>query len=177
MKVNVLAASWSIDKDGAWLHLNTRFRDEAVQAADEIALSQKSYVAEIKPYRQHRSLDANAYFWVLCGKLAEKTGIPRGDIYRGLVTDIGGNSEMICVKELAAEKLISGWEHNGLGWVTKRFKSKIDGCVNVELFYGSSTYDTKQMSRLIDAIVFECKEQDIETLPPDELERLKEEWV
>ena len=51
--------------------------------------------------------------------------------------------------------------------------SKIDGCTNVILYYGSSTYDTAQMHRLIELIVQECKEQDIETLTPEGLERLK----
>ena len=54
--------------------------------------------------------------------------------------------------------------------------SKIDGCTNVIVYYGSSTYDSKQMSVLIDRIVQDCKELGIETLPPDELLRLQEEW-
>lgn len=43
-------------------------------------------------------------------------------------------------------------------------------------YYGSSTYDTKQMARLIDLVVEDCKQQGIETLPPEELERMALEW-
>ena len=54
--------------------------------------------------------------------------------------------------------------------------SKIPGCVNVTVWYGSSTYDVEQMSRLIDQIVADCKEADIETLTPQELDSLKSRW-
>jgi hypothetical protein len=64
------------------------------------------------------------------------------------------------------------WEQNGLGWQTEAMASKINGCTNVILYYGSSTYDTKQMSLLVDQLVCEAKELGIETLPPDELRRL-----
>ncbi len=55
--------------------------------------------------------------------------------------------------------------------------SKIEGCVNVVLYYGSSTYDTKQMSSLIDQLIFDAKELGIETATPQELARYKEEWA
>ena len=54
--------------------------------------------------------------------------------------------------------------------------SKIDGYVNIRFFWGSSEYDTANMSRLIDGIISECREQGIETMTPSELERLKQQW-
>lgn len=74
------------------------------------------------------------------------------------------------------QKLCDGWNKNGIGWQTEVMDSKIDGCKNVVLYYGSSTFDTKQMSRLIDNIVQDCKELGIETLTPQQLDALKEEW-
>ena len=56
------------------------------------------------------------------------------------------------------------------------FQSKLPGCTNVILYYGSSSYDTEQMSSLIDLLVDDCKAQGIETATPDELARYKEEW-
>ena len=136
----------------------------------------KTYDLTIKEHRNKRSLDANAYFWVLCDKLAEKLNIAKVDIYRDLIKNIGGNNQIVCVPEKAVDKLISGWEHNGIGWLTETTTSKLDGCVNVILYYGSSTYDAAQMSRLIELVVQECKQQGIETLTPQELERLCIEW-
>lgn len=136
----------------------------------------KKYDIEVKQHREKRSLDANAYCWVLIGKLAEETGLKRSDIYRSAVREIGGNSETVCVKNSAVDKICKGWEHNGEGWQAERSKSKIPGCTNVTLYYGSSVYDTKQMSRLIDNIVQDCKALGIETMTPAELAVMKEEW-
>ena len=130
----------------------------------------------VKKFRQKRSLDANAYCWVLLDKLAEHTGLSRIDLYRSYIREIGGNSETVCVVNAAVDKLREGWHHNGLGWQTDTLPSKLDGCTNVVLYYGSSTYDTAQMSRLIEMVVQDCRELGIETLPPHKLAALVEEW-
>ncbi len=131
---------------------------------------------EIKRPRKGRSLDANAYFWTLAGRLAEKLRLPKEEIYRGYIREIGGVSETVCVQEEAAAKLCGVWRSRGLGWQAETFPSKIEGCVNIILYYGSSTYDTAQMSRLIDLAVQDCREQGIETATPEELTRLTALW-
>lgn len=137
---------------------------------------EKQYVVEVKEYHLRRSLDANAYCWVLLDKLAEKTGVPKSDIYRNLIREIGGNNDTVCCVERAVDKLCDSWRKNGMGWQAEVGDSKLDGCKTVTLYYGSSTYDTRQMSRLIDLVVQECQQQGIETKTPRELALLKEEW-
>lgn len=132
--------------------------------------------ATFKKHRKKRSLDANAYAWILMDKLAFATGLPKEEIYRSTIKDIGGNTETVCVLEEAAEKLCSAWSRNGLGWQTDVVPSKLAGCVNVVLYYGSSTYDAQQMSRLIDGLIQDCKALNIETLPPDKLSAMVEAW-
>lgn len=135
------------------------------------------YMMTIDKVRKKRSLDANAYFWVLADKIATCNGLPgTTEIYRHYIKEIGGNREFVCVREEAADKLCSGWGCGRLGWVTERFPSKVNGCVNVILFYGSSTYDTAQMSRLIDLAVQDCKSLGIETATPRELSLLLDRW-
>ena len=136
----------------------------------------KQYVMTIKEKKKKRSLDANSYFWLLCDKLAEKTRIPKTEIYRNYIKEIGGVSDTVCVLDKAVDKLCEAWEQNGLGWQTDRYRSKMKGCTNVVLYYGSSTYDSKQMSRLIELIVQDCNINEIETLPPEQLQMLNEEW-
>lgn len=131
---------------------------------------------EIKPFRPRRSLDANAYAWVLMDRLAEKLNESKVNIYREYIRQIGGNSEIVCVKDSALERLKEGWGKNGVGWVTDTLPSKIDGCTCVILYYGSSTYDSSQMSRLLDLIIQDCKLQGIPTETPDEIARLKALW-
>lgn len=135
----------------------------------------KTYTVEIKEKKQKRSREANAYAWALLDKLAAKLHIPKEDIYRNVIKNIGGNNETVCVQNKAVERLCEGWKRNGIGWVFDTFESKIEGCTNVILYYGSSTYDSAQMHRLIDLIVQECKQQNLETLTPEELARLKYE--
>ena len=131
---------------------------------------------EIKPFRQRRSLDANAYSWVLMDRLAEKLNESKVNIYREYIRNIGGNSELVCVQNKAVERLRDAWHRNGIGWQTETMPSKLEGCTNVILYYGSSTYDSAQMSRLLDLIIQDCKEQGIPTETPDEIARLKSLW-
>lgn len=136
----------------------------------------KRYRVTVKEHRKRRSLDANAYAWVLLDKLAVKIGKGKEELYREFIKDVGGNSDTVCVLERAAERLCTHWSTHGLGWITDTVPSKIPGCVNVVLYCGSSVYDTAQMARLIDLIVQECQTQGVETKDPEELERLVKEW-
>lgn len=146
-----------------------------LQGYDELKDLEKLSI-EIKPYRKRRSLDANAYCWKLINELAECLNKSPKEIYREAIRDIGGNSEIVCVKNAAVKKLRQGWSKNGIGWQSETFPSKLDGCTNVILYYGSSEYDTKQMSQLIDIIVRECKEQGIQTETPNRIAELKSLW-
>lgn len=145
------------------------------QMVDDMRECEKLSI-EVKPYRERRSLDANAYFFVLVDKLAEKLNTTKEEIYRNAIKEIGGVSETICVRDKAVKRLCESWSKNGLGWQTDTFPSKIEGCTNVILYYGSSTYDTAQMSRLIDNIVQDCKAVGIETRTPDEIANLLSMW-
>ena len=129
---------------------------------------------EIKKHREKRSLDANGYAWVLIGQIAAKMSLDKVDVYREAIRSIGGNSTIVCVQNVAVEALRNGWNKNGIGWITDTMPSKIKGCTNVILYYGSSTYDTKQMSLLIDHVVQDAKSLGIETLTPAELQAMME---
>ncbi len=163
----------SFARDGGYL-LTIATRENVGALFDD--LREVDVDVTVKKHRERRSLDANAYAWLLMDKLAEATAVPKSDVYRREVKDVGGNTEIVCVREIAVQKLCEGWQKNGLGWQTDVIDSKIDGCKNVVLYYGSSTFDTKQMSRLIDNIVQDCKALGIETLTPQQLDALKEDW-
>lgn len=130
----------------------------------------------VKRFRQKRSLDANAYCWLIIDKIAQRMRMSKVDVYRDHIRHIGGVSETVCVQDRAVDKLTEAWSKNGIGWQTETFPSKIPGCTNVTLYYGSSTYDTAQMSALIDALVQTCKALGIETMPEEELKSLMEAY-
>lgn len=131
---------------------------------------------EIKKAANKRSKDANAFCWALIDKIAEKTRIPKTEIYRNAIKEIGGVSEIVCVQDKAVDRLCSGWQKNGIGWQTDTMPSKIHGCTNVVLFYGSSSYDSAQMSRLIDLLIQEAEQQGVPTLR-DEADELIGKWA
>lgn len=167
-------ARWQRDSDGTWICFLTDQR-----TAGEVCSSiepGKTYDVTVKEHKDRRSKDANAYCWTLLDKLAMMLRRPKTELYRAYIKEIGGNSDTVCVVDKAVKTLRSGWERNGLGWQTDTMPSKIKGCTNVILYYGSSSFDTAQMSRLIDLIVEDCRAVGIETLPPHRLDALKEEW-
>lgn len=174
-ELNIIEASWSVDASGSWLKLRPELPGQAQMVAGEFD-PQKKYTVTIKESRKKRSLDANAYAWVLMNKLADKLNMGVRDLYRHYIPDIPENSQVVCVPTEAVEKLQSGWEHNGIGWCSDTLKSKLPGCTNVVLYYGSSTFDQKQMGVLLDLIIADCKQVGVEYLTPEELERLKGEW-
>lgn len=174
VELEIDKARWSIDSDGPWISLRTTATRKARQLAEGI---DRPYTVKFAPKRAKRSLDANAYYWVLIGKISEATGIPPKEVYRQMISDVGGNYEVVPIKDEAVERWIDIWQSNGIGWVCENLgPSKLDGYTNICNYFGSSQYDTVQMSRLIDLAVQECKQLNIDTLTPRELALLKEGW-
>ncbi len=142
----------------------------------ETLQADKRYTVTVKEKKDKRSLDSNAYFWTLCDKVAEHLHMEKTEIYKQYIKEIGGVSDTVCVLEKAADKLCEEWQKKGIGWQTERMPSKMPKCVNVVLYYGSSTYDKAQMGRLIDMVVQDCKEYNIPTYDENELETMLKAW-
>ena len=131
---------------------------------------------EINARKKKRSLDANAYCWVLIDHIAAAIGVPKTTVYRQALKEVGGISDLICIKEEAYPRLKKGWESKGLGWQCIQSPSKFRGCVNATLIYGSSVFDTAQMSRFIDSLVQDAQALGIDTLSDRERSLLLEAW-
>ena len=175
MKILFDKAQWMMNTDSAWLMLKVNLRD-ATAFCDEMK-DGKVYEADLKEHRKKRSLDANSYAWVLLGKLANRVGLPKEEVYREFIKDVGGNYEVLPIRNDAVDKWISNWQSKGIGWVCDILgESKLDGYTNVITYYGSSTYDSLQMSRLINLIQEDCKQYGIEVMTPAELALLMDGW-
>lgn len=161
-------------EDGLWLCLKV---NETAPAREFVLKKQnKLYDCKIKQHRDKRSLDANAYCWVLLDKLADAIRSTKEEIYLQKVREIGIFRDFI-LEEAAVKTFRTVWERQGTGWPTEIVDySRSGDCQVVRAYYGSSQYNTKQMSRLIDSIVQDCKDLGIETLPPEKLAAMKEEW-
>lgn len=129
---------------------------------------------EIKEHKKKRSLNANSYCWVLLQKLADKLNTTKEELYTKYIKE-KGIFRTITINNDAVSTICHSWGNQGIGWlyeVITRGKTTTD----LILYYGSSSYNTKQMANFVDYIVEECKEQDIEILTPQEIESLKENW-
>lgn len=141
----------------------------------ELSEQEKIFV-EMKRYKQKRSLDANAYYWALIGKIAAATGDSKNhlhnimlDRYGELDTMPDGSLIPFCIRD-DIDYLEFPYPHLK---PTQKTLSKGDKLYR--WFFqikGSSEYNTAEMSHLIDGIVSECKEMGIETIPPEEIERM-----
>ena len=160
-------------RDGNWV-ISITTPENFSETFDELA--DKDVTFEIKRLYRKRSLDANAYCWVLIDKIAEKTGERKADVYRNAIKEIGGVSDTICVMDKAVERLREGWHKNGLGWQTDTLKSQLPGCTNVVLYYGSSVYDSKQMGQLIDSLIQDAEALGIPTITDEEAEKMIGNW-
>ena len=176
MKLLFDKARWMMDSESSWLMLKVDRRD-ATAFLDDMKEG-KVYEADLKEHRKKRSLDANSYAWVLLGKLANKVGLSKEDVYREFIKDVGGNYEILPIRNDAVDKWISNWQQKGIGWVCDILgESKLDGYTNVITYYGSSTYDSLQMSKLINLIQEDCKQYGIEVMTPAELALLMDGWA
>ena len=138
----------------------------------------KKMTVEIKEKRKGRSLDANAYCWVLCDKIATEKGLllKKTQVYKQAIKDYGVTLVLPIKNELLKD-IIKWHQNSGLGNDCDVLgASKHKGYTNVMMYYGSSGYDTKQMSVLIDGLVADAQELGIETMTPDQIEEMKALW-
>lgn len=157
--------------DGSWLCLRIKNAPMARQECSKLK-SGKAYSAEIKEKRNRRSNRANAYFWELCGKVAAYSNIPKTALYRSYVKEIGGNYRIVPVANEQQRELIARlWEAQGIGWIAEDAGNGWLCC-----YYGSSTYDSVQMARLVEMVVCDCKDAGIETEPPGSIAAMLSSW-
>jgi len=136
----------------------------------------KVHECVIKPFREKRSIDANSYAWVLCDKIAEKMSATKTEVYRKAIKEVGV-FDILPIRNDAVNRWVCNWDKNGLGWFCESIgSSKLDGYTNVITYFGSSTYNSKEMSRLIDCLVEDAKCLGIETKTPAELADLISLW-
>ena len=164
---------FSLNRDGTQ---NVTVTVAADFAATYDELKDGPVSVEIKMARKRRSLDSNAYAWVIIDQIAERTGVKKSEVYRNAIREIGGVSDTVCVIDRAVERLRQSWQRNGLGWQVETSESKIEGCTNVTLYYGSSVFDSGQMSRLIDSLIQDAEALGIPTITPKEQERMLQMW-
>lgn len=165
--------SLTINQDGSQ-NLTVTVHTDFREMFDE--LHEKDIDIEIKKHSKRRSMDSNNLAWALIDKIAAHEHKKKSEVYREAIKDIGGVSDTVCAKNIAVEKLVTGWTHKGLGWQADCEPSKLPGCTNVTLYYGSSVFSTQQMAALIDSLIQDCNALGIPTMSEEEIERSLAVW-
>lgn len=127
-------------------------------------------------YKEKRSKDANSYFHVLVGKISERLTISKAKAKNILICKYGQpqllpDESIMIYKTNAPEEFM--WEQESIHCIPVKYE---ENATFYKVYRGSHTYNTAEMSLLIDGTVADAKELEIETLTPVELERMKALW-
>jgi len=136
----------------------------------------KKLSIEIKPYKEKRSRDANSYFHVLVGKISESVTISKAKAKNILICKYGQpqllpDGNIMVYKTNAPEEFML--ELESMHCIAIKY---LDDATFYKIYRGSHTYDTAEMSFLIDGTVADAKELKIDTISPEELRKMKERW-
>ena len=145
-----------------------------VGKADEVIkwlLSQdREKLFEVKPYRQKRSLNANAYAWTLMNEIANRLRTSKDEVYLEMLKRYGQCEVISVLSDIDISRFVKYYEEIGKGHVEgKEF-------THYRCYIGSSEYNSREMAILIDGIISEAEALGIDTLPTTAIERMKALW-
>lgn len=175
----VLGFRWSADADGQWLCIKCA----APQRILETVKPNGKYDFSIKEHRERRSLDANALYWVMITALAKALKISNARCHNmmlrryGFPEMFGDKLAYIVLPDTddAEEKALDAESFH----IRPTSQTRIgkDGITyrTYILMRGSSSYDTTEMTRLINGLLDECREAGVDTTSPYE-RQMMDEW-
>ena len=171
MKVSgrIVGANIDFKTNKPLLMLEINERNDFEALVDDMRDKEKLSI-EVKPYRERRSLNANAYAWKLIGEIADVVRAGKDEIYFKMLQRYGQS------------ELISVLAHIPVGCYFKYYREAGESTLNgkdfkhYRVYKGSSEFDTREMSILIDGIVSEAKELGIQTDTPDQIAQMKARW-
>ena len=147
-----------------------RILSEFIQEDSKILTIQIGLNEEIEVKRKKRSKNANSYFWELLQKLCFEMNVDLIEEYRKRVKELG-----ICQTFELDNKNLATFEHlwneRGIAWFTEKVEQGANKTI-INAYYGSSSYNSKQFSRLLDNLIQDCRSVGIQTLDDLEIEEL-----
>lgn len=177
MELTGKAVGASLDFDTNRFRITFEVNENDIVKAeyDKLKSYDKLKIKAVK-YTQRRSLDANAYFHVLVGKIADALTISKAKAKNVLICKYGQpeylpDGNIFYYQSNAPEEYM--WEQETIHAMPVRYDGKL---TVYKIYRGSHTYDTKEMSVLIDGTVADAKELGIETITPTEIAEMKERW-
>ena len=147
-----------------------RILSEFIQEDSKILTIQIGLNEEIEVKRKKRSKNANSYFWELLQKLCFEMNVDLIEEYRKRVKELG-----ICqtfeLDNKNVPTFVHLWNERGIAWFTEKVEQGANKTI-INAYYGSSSYNSKQFSKLLDNLVQDCREVGIQTLDDLEINEL-----
>lgn len=128
---------------------------------------------DLEEHKEKRSNNSNALLWKCLGELAVAMRTDKWSVYL-LMLKRYGKYTYICVKPDLVEAVQKQWRESEV--IDENFSLNGQKAVQMLCYFGSSTYNTKEFSVLLDGVISEMKEQGIPTPEERELERVIEQW-
>lgn len=128
------------------------------------------YDVKIDKHREKRSLNANAYLWKLVTEIGNILNKSKEEVYLQMLIDYGQSEMVSILSEIDVKGYFKCYKLAG----TSMLNGKLFN--HYKVYKGSSDYDTKEMSILLNGVVQEAKNLGIKTKEDYELEKLIEEW-
>ena len=136
----------------------------------EIFNSEKPLVVKIEPVKKKRSLDSNAYCWVLIGQIADILRASKEEVYFNMLKNYGQSTVVSVLSEINVTGFFKYYEEFGRGEVNGK------DFTHYKVYKGSSEFDSREMAVLIDGVISEAQELGIDCRTPEEIEKLKALW-
>lgn len=151
------------------LMLEINERNDFEHIVDDLKDKDKLSI-EVKQYREHRSLNANAYAWSLIGQIADVVRAGKDEIYLMLLKRYGQSELISVLSHVPIRNYVKYFEEAG--------ESKLNGknFTHYRVYKGSSEFDTREMSIFIDGVVSEAKDLGIQTETPNQIAEMKARW-
>ena len=147
-----------------------RILSEFIQENSKIITVQIGLNEEIEVKRKKRSNNANSYFWALLQQLCFELNLDVIQEYRKRIKELGiFQTFELDTKNVPTFEFL--WGDRGLAWFTEKVE-EIGNKTVINAYYGSSSFNSKQMSKLIDNLVQDCRSVGIQTLEDIEIDEL-----
>lgn len=165
----IAGASVDFSTGKSILTLEVNERNDFKLLVDEMRDKDKLSI-EVKPYRKKRSLDSNAYAWLLIGQISDALRAGKDEIYLTLLKRYGQSELISVLSHVPIGNYVKYYEEAG--------KSNLNGkdFTHYRVYKGSSEFDTREMSIFIDGVVSEAKELGIQTETPNQIAEMKARW-
>lgn len=167
MKANGRIESVQLTLDNHQL-ITLKVNNDVLDQIDE--LQDKDLDIEVRVHRNKRSLNANSFLWHLCNELGNKLRLSKEEVYLNCLRAYGQSEIVSVISDINVNGLFKYYDEVGQGSVNGK------SFTHYKIYKGSSEYDTREMSILLDGVVEEAKEQGIQVLSESEIDLLKEEW-